>query len=827
MGCSNILEGNSDAPEYTGETAIPEGQGAVLLNIQSLSARTLLPSAEQLYCIATFTSGTNTVTESFGGISKKTVVLSEGTWSLVVQGYRNPSDALADTPLTPTASGSVSEIIVSSGEMTPAPVVLTAPQTGIGKLALSVSYPSEPQIIDGWIKVEQIGGAYTNKIDINPGPGTGFTRRFTLEAGYYHVSVYLFNGKNILTRDVAHIHDDLETPAAFSFTAADLAENADMTALNYAISLANIKKDGVKISPNGTWIPSGFFWATQENMGTLNAAITEAQAIVALRGTGYTLSAISAATTTLNNAVNAFTRTSGTYIPGSDADIGLYIDDDSSPEDAAGKTLASALAWLQIHGLDDTAYTILLGNDETLTPWTLGGSSGGTAIAFDGKTGVTLTLKGKSAERIVQLSGQGSLFTVYGGVTLVLDENITLKGISANNTSLVFISGNNAKLEMKAGSKITDNTNTSSSSYGGGGVYVSSGTFTMSGGTISGNTSSSSYGGGGVYVSSGTFTMSGGTISGNTTTTTSSYYSGGGGVYVSSGTFTMSGGTISDNTSSSSYYSYGGGVYVSSGTFTMSGGAISGNTSTGYYYGGGGVYVSSGTFTMSGGAISGNTTTTTTTISSSSGGGGGVYVGSSGTFTMSSGTISGNTSPSSYGGGVYSEGAFTMSGASRVALNNPVFISLGKELLIGGALSGSDPVAALELETNIGWIGKALIKWAPSQSGTLPVSRFSYPNSNMVNSSGVVSIVNPAPLSLGATSGAWLAPGDAHYYKIAATINRTYRITTTGMGMGPSVSKAYPDGTGIAAGSFIANRTGDVIVMVTGDGAYTLTYTEE
>jgi hypothetical protein len=100
----------------------------------------------------------------------------------------------------------------------------------------------------------------------------------------------------------------------------------------------------------------------------------------------------------------------------------------------------------------------------------------------------------------------------------------------------------------------------------------------MSGGTISGNTaSSSSYGGGGVSVSGGTFTMLEGAISGNTTVSSSSSY-GGGGVSVSGGAFTMSGGTISGNTAS-----YGGGVRVSDGTFRKNPG-IGGNSS-GVIYG--------------------------------------------------------------------------------------------------------------------------------------------------------------------------------------------------------------------------------------------------
>ena len=117
-----------------------------------------------------------------------------------------------------------------------------------------------------------------------------------------------------------------------------------------------------------------------------------------------------------------------------------------------------------------------------------------------------------------------------------------------------------------------------------GGVYVKSGEFTMSGGTISGNKAPP---GGGVYVESGEFTMSGGEISGN-----AAEYGAGGVFVVSSGEFTMSGGSISGNTGN-----VGGGVYVG-GTFTMSGDAVI-SCNTGNV--GGGVYVvSSGEFELSG-----------------------------------------------------------------------------------------------------------------------------------------------------------------------------------------------------------------------------------
>ena len=75
-----------------------------------------------------------------------------------------------------------------------------------------------------------------------------------------------------------------------------------------------------------------------------------------------------------------------------------------------------------------------------------------------------------------------------------------------------------------------------SSNYEGGGVYVISGTFEMSGtAAISGNRA---FRGGGVRVSGdGTFTMSGGTIAGNSATV-------GGGVYVNGGEVTISGGYL-------------------------------------------------------------------------------------------------------------------------------------------------------------------------------------------------------------------------------------------------------------------------------------------
>jgi TolB-like protein len=233
---------------------------------------------------------------------------------------------------------------------------------------------------------------------------------------------------------------------------------------------------------------------------------------------------------------------------------------------------------------------------------TLNGSFTSNSVTFTGNAVKTITIKGDVSVRTISNNGRVALFDVPAGITLVLDNNVTLDG---NNQKRYIVSVNSGALVMKSGSTVRGSKDS--------GVYVNrNGAFTMSGGTISGNT------GGGVGVGDGgAFTMSGGTISGNA----------GFGVYVDSA-FTMSGGTISGNTE--------GGVYMRmrGGAFTMSGGTISGNTASD----GGGVYTSQGgTFTMTGGTISGNT---------ASNHGGGVYVYSelsTGTFIKSGGGTIDNT----------------------------------------------------------------------------------------------------------------------------------------------------------------------------------------
>jgi len=237
----------------------------------------------------------------------------------------------------------------------------------------------------------------------------------------------------------------------------------------------------------------------------------------------------------------------------------------------------------------------------------------------------------------------------------------------------------------------------------GGGVLVFSGTFTMSGGTIGGTTTAArntaDSNGGGVYINRGLFEMTGGIIAGNEA------LRGGGGVFMadSEAVFNMTNGSIENNEAKGTTNGGGGGVKITAGTFNMSspatiknnravnalntGGAgvfltgasskfemnsgiIEGNIATfgASGGGGGGVAVFDGAnFIMNNGTIGGTPAT-----QNSASNGGGVYIGGTGsTFTMNNGFIQGNT-VSGNGGGVYSEGTFTMNGGTIYGLNEAV-----------------------------------------------------------------------------------------------------------------------------------------------------------
>ena len=289
-----------------------------------------------------------------------------------------------------------------------------------------------------------------------------------------------------------------------------------------------------------------------------------------------------------------------------------------------GSGLEEKLGWLYANARSGGGYIVEINQDESVYQ---------TFLYFLNRINVTVTIQGIGTKRNITLLSRGNLFYVAGGVTLILANNITLKGYDDNIYPLVYIAPGGVFI-MNTGSGITGNISGVT-----GGVYLDGGTFTMNGGAIFAN-SGGNICGSGVNVTAGTFTMNDGTISGN-------YAGSGGTVTLIGGNFIMNGGNISGNTARC-----GGAVMLNRGTFTMNGGTISGNTAA---INGGAVTVGvEGAFTMRGGRISDNAAKAY---------GGAVYVGLTGDFHMNGGTIFGNTA-AYYGWGVYVNGTFTKAGGT-------------------------------------------------------------------------------------------------------------------------------------------------------------------
>jgi len=85
-----------------------------------------------------------------------------------------------------------------------------------------------------------------------------------------------------------------------------------------------------------------------------------------------------------------------------------------------GKTLAERLSYLRTNAHSGGSYIIELSSDETISP-------AGAALPTN-RNNLTITLRGIGAMRTVSLSENGVLFSISSGVTLVLDNNVTLVG---------------------------------------------------------------------------------------------------------------------------------------------------------------------------------------------------------------------------------------------------------------------------------------------------------------------------------------------------------------------------------------------------------------
>ena len=643
-----------------------------------------------------------------------TVGVHVGSWDLHVTAYLAGDDR--EEPHE-AASGILEGIKVALGETVDGSVRLLPITQGTGTFGWDISFPENVVRVElGITNVSNAGlsGGAAINFDV-PSGGTRWASRTALPAGRYRVTFALTNDREetAVASEILHIYRNMESN--FDATFEDR---------QFIVSLLDIVLDawnGSEWDFEGNGITPGHFDLLDirgvcfgnfaDLVGHFNdltspgavpgdlvglKALVDTALIMASRNASFLVGGNNRRTATVTAirgfAVNGspvsfdWLNNHGTYDYGFVVVAGVGVHKIEIVFDGAVHyTLAEQLARLRLYARSGGRYVIHLGGDEDISPAqsALPGSvwwaDGGRHISNDNRDNITITLRG-SVRSEIRLSANGALFTVFYGITIVLDENVSLIGRNQNNALIHVLQGT---LIMNAG-EISGNRL---------GVYVEWGTFAMHGGEISGNT------GGGVYVNNGTFAMHGGEISGNT----------GGGVNVN-GTFTMHGGEISGNTS----HRRGGGVNVN-GTFTMRGGEISSNPSgssvgmtevdiSGMFNMHGGEILSSvlisGTFVMHGGEIGHVTTYGTFNMHGGEILGGGVTFGTSdmhngiigwvsvrsGTFNMHNGIIGGVRNGLT--GGVRVDGTFNMHNGM---VNGPVTIWGGFFNMHGGEISDSNP----------------------------------------------------------------------------------------------------------------------------------------
>jgi uncharacterized repeat protein (TIGR02543 family) len=277
------------------------------------------------------------------------------------------------------------------------------------------------------------------------------------------------------------------------------------------------------------------------NGQTVEYAVSTASGVTPTTGwqTGTTFTGLAAGTTYY---VYARSKEEATYYAGT-ASVSAKI--------ITGFLITNAAEWaaaVSAINANSTAadYTFVIGGS-----FTIPSVSGDT---FTPAHTLTITTNGTTS-RAIALGSAGNILRIGANQTVIIDSpTLTLQGITNNDSSLVYFSGANAKLELKNGTLTSNILVSAMNPWSSGGVHIDNG---------------------------GTFTMSGGVISGNNVIVTGSGYDAwGGGVYVHSGIFKMTGGTIAGNMSiAQSGIAYGGGVYIQNGaTFQFASGTIYGNS---------------------------------------------------------------------------------------------------------------------------------------------------------------------------------------------------------------------------------------------------------
>jgi uncharacterized repeat protein (TIGR02543 family) len=415
------------------------------------------------------------------------------------------------------------------------------------------------------------------------------------------------------------------------------------------------------------------------------------------------------------------------------------------------------------------------------------------------------SVRGNTANGISTINVGGGIYSSGGVITMsggAISDNDSYRGggVFLDTASTFAMSGG------KISDNHCEPAPGGGTSASGGGVYMSGAgaTFTMMDGTISGNLGYQG-GGIFMNNATASINMSGGSIDGNHASTQyvpAGLAANGGGIILAAGTFSQSGGSITGNTADNA----GGGVRFQGTTYNLTGGTISGNKALGTVVGGvnsgagGGIYTTKA-MTIADTAnpirISGNTANTD---------GGGIYIGKSDSgdttgavvSVQGSTVISGNTAANNGGG------AFIIPNASPSAsltVTDNVLISANTATQNGGGVYN---VAANGLTVNGGSISgnRGTLGGGIFTSNSILIERGAITGNTsssdgggiyLDTAAGALSVTGPADIA-GNTAGGngggiWVAPDLRAQLNVAsgATFSNNKAVTFASAVMPPDL----------------------------------------
>jgi hypothetical protein len=562
-GCSNIAQ----EPVYKPNS----GLVSIRLHIPGEAgqpgetARTIMPggvSASALFYTLAFTQGETVHNETIDSGVTTTVSLEEGHWDLVVCGYQTGDDRQTG-PAKAVVRGTASFYVVSQDSGTVLVSLAAASGTETGTFSYTVIFPDT--VGSAFLTISDPAGAKPQIRNLLASSGsntitTGGSQKtaagtMDLSGGYYRAGLELYDATNSAIAgksEILHIAGGLTSSAEYTFAAANFAYGP--VSVPYATSLP-VTLAGILAGSSGDYVVE--LPADESCVFMDLKAATGKEFVITLMGGGHMIDPKS---------------------------IGKLFGV-GAPSASSGK-VALVLKNITLRGradnnaplvtIEQTGSLVLENGAVVKDNVNVYGNGGGVYVSGGSfaMNGGTIEKNTSSSTSYIGTGGgvyvNGGIFTMNGGT---IKENVCGKPASL---------GHGGGVSIGAGSFIMNNgeiSGNTAQSYGGG-VCVNSGNLTVNGGEISGNRAP--YGGGAAlsYLSGSPATI---VLSGSGKITRNTASSNGGGVYVSNGTLTVSGGEILENTASTPSTAFCGGVYSFGGNLVICGGEIADNDGYGVY----------------------------------------------------------------------------------------------------------------------------------------------------------------------------------------------------------------------------------------------------